>query len=163
MADPSVEAALRVAQANVDGRTPSLRDVILGEHGVDIAAHPAPYRYGPGQLPAVQASGAHYSAPGAREGYEGYNLPPVMYQRNPFATAAFRTFVDPYGQMSVQPLVGFPSAYPHVLSGVPTNPFNIFGMLAQMPMPFMPPWMMGAMGSGMPRMPQGGGGRIWRG
>lgn len=160
MASPAVDAALQNARDIVDGRTPSLRNLILGDYGVDIDARPtqyvsrSEYGYGPGQLPAVQASGAHYSAPGSREGYEGYNLPPVMYQRNPFATAAYRTFVDPYGQMSVQPLVGFPSAYPHVLSGVPTNPLNIFGMLQQMPMPFMPPWMMGQMPQ-PPAAPQG--------
>lgn len=167
MAEPSVEAALRQSQRMVNGEPSNLRDAILADYGVDIDARPAQYvsrseyGYGPGQLPAVRAAGAHYSAPGAREGYEAYNLPPVMYQRNPFATAAYRTFVDPYGQMSVQPLVGFPSAYPHVLSGVPTNPFNVFGMLQQMPMPFMAPWMMGGMGmmGGVPpRAPQGGGG-----
>lgn len=77
------------------------------------------------RTPVVQevypASGAHYAAPGVREAYERYGIPPIMYQRDPYATAAFRTYVDPYGQMSVQPLIGFPSRYPHVVSGVPTD------------------------------------------
>lgn len=79
----------------------------------------------PQRTPVVQevypASGAHYAAPGVREAYERYGIPPIMYQRDPYATAAFRTYVDPYGQMSVQPLIGFPSRYPHVVSGVPTD------------------------------------------
>ena len=79
----------------------------------------------PQGTPVVQevypASGAHYAAPGVREAYERYGIPPIMYQRDPYATAAFRTYVDPYGQMSVQPLIGFPSRYPHVVSGVPTD------------------------------------------
>lgn len=79
----------------------------------------------PQRTPVVQevypASGAHYAAPGVREAYEQYGIPPIMYQRDPYATAAFRTYVDPYGQMSVQPLIGFPSRYPHVVSGVPTD------------------------------------------
>lgn len=102
---------------------------------------------------AYPRSGPYYSPTGVREAYEGYGIPPVLYQRSPFASAGFRSFVDPFGQMMVQPLVGFPSAYPHVLSGVPTNPMNVFQMAMQ-GMPFMP-WMMGGWG-GMPRMPQGG-------
>lgn len=77
---------------------------------------------GPNMLPAVQASGAHYSAPGSREGWIEHGIPPVVYQRSPYATAAFRAVPDPWGGMTVAPLVGFPSRYPHVLSGVPTRP-----------------------------------------
>lgn len=126
-------------------------------------------RYGEGTLAAIisgdpnyrasvtrdsyPTAGPYYSPAGVREAYEGYGIPPVLYQRSPFASAGFRSFVDPFGQMMVQPLVGFPSAYPHVLSGVPTNPMNVFQMAMQ-GMPFMP-WMMGGWG-GMPMMPQGG-------
>ena len=83
---------------------------------------------------ATQSSGAHYSAPGARAGYEAAGMPPVMYQRNPYATAAFRTTMDPYGNVGVQPLVGFPSQYPHVLNGAVVDP-----MMREMPglAPFM--------------------------
>lgn len=87
----------------------------------------------PGMV-ATQASGAHYSAPGARAGYEAAGMPPVMHQSNPYATAAFRTTMDPYGNVGVQPLVGFPSQYPHVVNGAVTDP-----MMREMPglMPFM--------------------------
>lgn len=87
----------------------------------------------PGMV-ATQASGAHYSAPGARAGYEAAGMPPVMYQHNPYATAAFRTTMDPYGNVGVQPLVGFPSQYPHVVNGAVVDP-----MVREMPgiMPFM--------------------------
>jgi hypothetical protein len=87
----------------------------------------------PGMV-ATQASGAHYSAPGARAGYEAAGMPPVMQQSNPYATAAFRTTMDPYGNVGVQPLVGFPSQYPHVVNGAVIDP-----MVREMPglMPFM--------------------------
>ena len=87
----------------------------------------------PGMV-ATQASGAHYSAPGARAGYEAAGMPPVMQQSNPYATAAFRTTMDPYGNVGVQPLVGFPSQYPHVVNGAVIDP-----MMREMPglMPFM--------------------------
>lgn len=87
----------------------------------------------PGMV-ATQASGAHYSAPGARAGYEAAGMPPVMHQSNPHATAAFRTTMDPYGNVGVQPLVGFPSQYPHVVNGAVIDP-----MVREMPgiMPFM--------------------------
>ena len=87
----------------------------------------------PGMV-ATQASGAHYSAPGARAGYEAAGMPPVVYQHNPYATAAFRTTMDPYGNVGVQPLVGFPSQYPHVLNGAVVDP-----MMRELPglAPFM--------------------------
>jgi hypothetical protein len=87
----------------------------------------------PGMV-ATQASGAHYSAPGTRAGYEAAGMPPVMQQSNPYATAAFRTTMDPYGNVGVQPLVGFPSQYPHVVNGAVIDP-----MVREMPgiMPFM--------------------------
>lgn len=76
-------------------------------------------------LAAHQASGAHYSAPGSREGWEEVGAPPVIYQRSPYATAAFRVTQNPWGGASVAPLVGFPSRYPHVLSGVPMQPGSL--------------------------------------
>ena len=87
----------------------------------------------PGMV-ATQSSGAHYSAPGARAGYEAAGMPPVVYQRNPYAMAAFRTTMDPYGNVGVQPLVGFPSQYPHVLNGAVVDP-----MMRELPglAPFM--------------------------
>lgn len=157
MADhPYIEAAL--AQARYEVAQQAAQDYAQqqGENipslGATVAAsQPLSYNdylqwINRNNLPAYRASGAHYSPAGAREGYEDYNLPPVIHQRNPFATAAFRTFVDPFGQMMVQPLVGFPSAYPHVLSGVPTDFTNglgwamsLLGPLPQMPArPMMP-------------------------
>lgn len=87
----------------------------------------------PGMV-ATQSSGTHYSAPGARAGYEAAGMPPVMYQHNPYATAAFRTTMDPYGNVGVQPLVGFPSQYPHVVNGAVIDP-----MMRELPglAPFM--------------------------
>lgn len=76
-------------------------------------------------LAAHQASGAHYSAPGSREGWEEVGAPPVIYQRSPYATAAFRVTPNAWGGASVAPLVGFPSRYPHVLSGVPMQPGSL--------------------------------------
>lgn len=76
-------------------------------------------------LAAHQASGAHYSAPGSREGWEEVGAPPVIYQRSPYATAAFRVTQNPWGGASVAPLVGFPSRYPHVVSGVPMQPGSL--------------------------------------
>lgn len=84
-----------------------------------------PVAGGPQMLPAVQASGAHYSAPGSREGWIEQGVPPVIYQRSPYATAAFRVTPNPWGGASVAPLVGFPSRYPHVVSGVPMQPGSL--------------------------------------
>lgn len=86
----------------------------------------------PRNLDAYLSSGAHYSPPGAMEGFVDYNLPPTIQQRDPNATAAYRTFVNPWGQMVVQPLVGFPSRYPHVLSGVPTDFQNEVGYISSL-------------------------------
>lgn len=93
-------------------------------------------------LAAYPRSGPNYAPVGVREAYENYGIPPVVQQSDPYATAAFRTFVNPWGQIMVQPLVGFPSRYPHVLSGVPTNLTNelgwamsLLGPLPQMQLP----------------------------
>lgn len=136
-ADDPVARALRIAAAEVAGIEPHPDDVapnLAQTVGYEPQVSYDDYlrHINSANLPAFRTSGAHYSPTGAREGYEEYGLPPVIQQRSPFATAAFRTFVDPFGQMMVQPLVGFPSAYPHVLSGVPTNPMYGFGMAAQL-------------------------------
>ena len=93
----------------------------------------------PGMV-ATQASGAHYSAPGARAGYEAAGMPPVMQQSNPYATAAFRTTMDPYGNVGVQPLVGFPSQYPHVVNGAVIDPMvrEMHGLMPFMQVPAGP-------------------------
>lgn len=166
MAAPSVEAALREAERMVAGRPSNQYDEYLATYG---AEHPdlAGVVGRPGQV-AVRANGPYYSPSGAREGYEVYNIPPVLRQSNPFATAGYRTFVDPFGQMMVQPLVGFPSAYPHVLSGVPTNPFYGYGMAAQLgslgfPFGFgMWPQMPMMQGGGAPAPARSGGGSTRR-
>lgn len=136
-ANDPVARALRIAAAEVAGIEPHPDDVApnLAQtvgYKPQVSYDDYLRHINSANLPAFRASGAHYSPAGAREGYEEYGLPPVIQQRSPFATAAFRTFVDPFGQMMVQPLVGFPSAYPHVLSGVPTNPMYGFGMAAQL-------------------------------
>lgn len=132
---PSIAAALRVAAAQVSGIEPNPEDEYISAYGErppqnlrqTVGYNPS-YSYDDylqwmnrNNLAAYPASGAHYVPQGAREGYLNYGLPPVIQQRSPYATAAFRSYVDPFGQMMVQPLVGFPSAYPHVLSGVPMN------------------------------------------
>lgn len=78
----------------------------------------------------VQGPPNYYNVPGAAEAHALYGVPPMMFQRDPYATAGF--MAGPDG--SVQPLVGYPSRYPHVLNGVPQNyaaPYlaNAWGML----------------------------------
>ena len=78
----------------------------------------------------VQGPPNYYNVPGAAEAQALYGVPPMMFQRDPYATAGF--MAGPDG--SVQPLVGYPSRYPHVLNGVPQNyaaPYlaNAWGML----------------------------------
>lgn len=152
---PSIAAALRSAAAEAAGIEPNPDDVYLATYGTprpnlaqtvgyepQISYDDYMRRINSANLPAVRASGAHFSPNGAREGYEDFGLPPVIQQRSPYATAAYRTFVDPWGQMMVQPLVGFPSAYPHVLSGVPTDFGNRVGYAMSLlgPIPqYMPP------------------------
>lgn len=147
--DPAIARALAEARAQTlseehlnnvmgaqDGYLPADHPAMQLANSVAQAALPvggyvaAPV---PGMV-ATQSSGAHYSAPGARAGYEAAGMPPVVYQRNPYATAAFRTTMDPYGNVGVQPLVGFPSQYPHVLNGAVVDP-----MMREMPglAPFM--------------------------
>ena len=77
---------------------------------------------GPNMLPAVQASGAHYSAPGSREGWIEHGIPPVVYQRSPYATAAFRAVPDPWGGMTVAPVVGAGNGNRQQPSTPPTTP-----------------------------------------
>ena len=131
---PTVDPA--IARALAEARAQTLSE----EHLNNVLGAPVVPPVGgyvaapvPGMV-ATQSSGAHYSAPGARAGYEAAGMPPVVYQRNPYATAAFRTTMDPYGNVGVQPLVGFPSQYPHVLNGAVVDP-----MMREMPglAPFM--------------------------
>jgi hypothetical protein len=131
---PTVDPAIARALAEARAQT------ISEEHLNNVLGAPVVPPVGgyvaapvPGMV-ATQSSGAHYSAPGARAGYEAAGMPPVVYQRNPYATAAFRTTMDPYGNVGVQPLVGFPSQYPHVLNGAVVDP-----MMRELPglAPFM--------------------------
>lgn len=110
---------------------------------VPVAAGPA--WAGSSQLPAYPQSGAHMTMPGSREAWQQWGIPPVVMQRNPYATAAYRTYTDPYGQIGVQPLIGFPSAYPHVLSGVPGSLYRHIGEFAQA-LPYTPLMQMMATG-----------------
>lgn len=110
---------------------------------------------GYGMMPAPGTSGAHYSSPGSYEGYRDYGFDPVLYQRRPYATATTRVFNGPNGQLGVQPLIGFPSAYPHVIQYPGDNPFREMPNLVSLaqalwgalPMPPMMP-MRGGVGVG---------------
>lgn len=85
---------------------------------------------------AYQRSGIYQSPPGARAGYEDYGFPAPIYQTEPYATATGRMLTMPNGGLGWQALQGFPSAYPHVLNGVPRDFWSIIG-------PYMPPlWQM---------------------
>lgn len=81
---------------------------------------------------AYQRSGIYYSPRGARAGYEDYGFPAPVFQSSPYATAIGRTFAVPGGGLGWQPLQGFPSAYPHVINGVPSDFWSIIA-------PYMPP------------------------
>lgn len=87
--------------------------------------------------------GIYYAPAGAREQWEGAHIPPPIYQSSPYATANARMFTDPYGNVTWQALQGFPSRYPHVLSGVPTDPMNVFGLVNRLAsaIPIMPMMM----------------------
>lgn len=110
-------------------------------------------------MPVTQTSGNVATMPGSREAYENYGIPPVMYQpASPYATTAYRTGVDPYGNMTVQPLIGFPSVYPHVVSGVATSPeARVGGRLASLIAPYVQPVPVAvpraAAGGGQPTQP----------
>lgn len=112
--------------------------------------------------PVYQRSGTNVSMPGSRAGYEEYGIPPIVRQSNPFTSTAWRSYIDPFGQMQVQPLVGFPSQYPHVLSGVPQNPMmSVYEGLGPLLQFAMMPYMMGfrmPMGMGAAPRAAGGGG-----
>lgn len=107
------------------------------------SVQPAPTQ-APTQTQAYYANNA--PMPGAMQAWETMGVPPVMYHPNsPYATLAYRTVTDPFGQMAVQPLTGFPSVYPHVLPGVAPNPFQTMFPMLQAMMPPMVPLQWGAM------------------
>lgn len=110
---------------------------------VPVASGPA--WAGASPVPAYPQSGANMTMPGSRAGWEEWGIPPIVMQSNPYATAAYRTYTNPYGQIGVQPLIGFPSAYPHVLSGVPGSLYRHVGEFAQA-LPYTPLMQMMAMG-----------------
>lgn len=139
--NPVIASALRYAAAKAAGIEPHPDDMPNLAQTVDPS-----YTQYMQRLPVFRQTGTNYSPSGMREGYEQRRLPPVIHQRNPFTTTAYRTFTDPWGQLSVQPLVGFPSAYPHVVHGVPTNfqdralyALNLFGPIAQYQPPAQAP------------------------
>lgn len=103
-------------------------------------------------LPVYPGNSYHYSPQGTQEAYQAHGIPPVMYNRGGFTGAAFRTFVNPFGQMMVQPLVGAASKYPHVLSGVPMD-MNYGANWAMQDAPMYMPWLWG-MGRQAPQAPQ---------
>lgn len=124
-------------QRILDDMTARYYGNFLGAEAVPVPAGPS-VPWGAGPFSAVRASGSYVSTPAAREAYETAGIPPVVYQRNPYATAGYRAFIGPYGQMGVQPLVGFPSAYSHVLSGVPNSPFRAMGFANNLISALMP-------------------------
>lgn len=147
-------AAISGGQTNWNSAPPTWFQTIAAgipvqRNGYDVtAAMPVaagPALAGPSQLPAYPRSGAHMTTPGSREAWEQWGIPPIVMQSNPYATAAYRTYTDPYGQIGVQPLIGFPSAYPHVLSGVPGSLYRHIGEFAQA-LPYTPLMQMMATG-----------------
>lgn len=69
----------------------------------------------------------------------GYNMPSMpMIQPTPFAQYAWRTMPDPFGGLGVQPLTGYPSQYPHVLTGTPDSFFRWLPVLQAMMPPMQP-------------------------
>lgn len=145
-----------IAGGTSDWRVPAPQVSSLARLAADIADN---YDYAP--VAAYSRNDPYVSMPGSREAWEQYGVPPVMIQSDPYATAAYRAYTDPYGQIGVQPLIGFPSRYPHVLSGVPSSPFRELGFInALLPsLGFTPMYGMGRMqqpaSQPQPRVPQG--------
>lgn len=69
----------------------------------------------------------------------GYAMPSApIIQDSPFAQYAWRTVPNLFGGLGVQPLMGFPSAYPHVLNGTPDSFLRWIPMLQSMMPPMQP-------------------------
>lgn len=120
-------------------------------------------------FPAVQSNGSVYMPEGVRDAYLNQGIPPVLNNQGGFTNVAWRTFVNPWGQMLVQPMIGAATRYPHVVSGVPTDFQNTMGyinsLLGPLPMyqPMMQPpaWAMPKQARA-PRTSGGGGGSTGR-
>lgn len=169
MAAPEVEAAIRNAAAMQAGQVPDPADVQLAAYGAEAPnlrqtvgpsydeymrwSNRSPAWGGQGNLPVYPDNGYHYTPLSMREAYEEHNIPPVMYNRGGFTGAAYRTYVNPFGQMMVQPLVGAASKYPHVLSGVPMD-MNYGFNWAMSDVPMWMPWLWNMRGPQAPA-PQG--------
>lgn len=69
----------------------------------------------------------------------GYSMPSApIIQDSPYAQYAWRTVPNLFGGLGVQPLMGFPSAYPHVLNGTPDSFLRWIPMLQSMMPPMQP-------------------------
>lgn len=69
----------------------------------------------------------------------GYIVPSApIIQDSPFAQYAWRTVPNLFGGLGVQPLMGHPSAYPHVLNGTPDSFLRWIPMLQSMMPPMQP-------------------------
>lgn len=69
----------------------------------------------------------------------GYSMPSTpIIQDSPYAQYAWRTVPNLFGGLGVQPLMGFPSAYPHVLNGTPDSFLRWIPMLQSMMPPMQP-------------------------
>lgn len=101
----------------------------LAQQVSDYIAQPQPQQGAAMMMPAPRVSGGRYSPDGAREAYETLGHMPVLHQGTPGATAAWRTFQGPNGQLGVQPLLGFNSPYAHVIQYPGDNPFRAMGLL----------------------------------
>lgn len=151
MADhPVIAAALRNAAAEAAGIEPNPRDVIMGAYGNTlnlgqvVGQEPQSYGEYSRNLGVYPSNGSYYHPLSMRDAYEQHDIPPVPYTRGGYAPLAWRSFVNPWGQMMVQPLVGGISKYPHVLPGVPRDLGNqiswAMGMLGPLPQ-YQPPAM----------------------
>lgn len=121
---------LRAAQVPYVDPVQAQFDALAANVAARGAAAPVSGGVAPVVREGVQGPPNYYNVPGAAEAHALYGVPPMMFQRDPYATAGF--MAGPDG--SVQPLVGYPSRYPHVLNGVPQNyaaPYlaNAWGML----------------------------------
>lgn len=88
----------------------------------------------------AQVANPNYNMPGSAEAYSRWGIPPVMMQRDPYATIAWQA----NGDGTVMPVVGFGSRYPHMVNGVPRQVGsvalgNLLGGLMNMANRFVPP------------------------
>lgn len=146
---PEITAALRAAEAARAGQMPNLDDMYMATYGTSAPNLAQTVGYEPMRprtdlnFPAVQSNGSVYMPGGVRDAYLNQGIPPVLNNQGGFTNVAWRTFVNPWGQMLVQPMIGAATTYPHVVSGVPTDFQNTMGYINSLlgPLPMYQPMM----------------------